>query len=324
MTAWAETVTEPRDPQADTPSTPRAGALAALTPGRVLAAIIVLGAALRFATLGTQSLWADEGFTAKIAGHSLASAVSQVPHTESTPPVYYALAWIWAHLFGTSAFVLRSLSALFGTATVWAVYWAGVALSTRRVALRGGTDHRGQPDHGVVLAGSPGLRADAAAGRARPRVLHPGAGRAAAAVADRLGGVLGRRPGHPLFRRVPAGGRGRVAPGLPARPARPARCPGHSGGRGRGADPAGAVPEGARAAAVDLGVHGPRPAQGDCAVVPGRDHVDAADPSRWGGGAGGPGGRSGGGAGAPRATRRAPGRPPAGRGWRSSASASRW
>ena len=135
MTAWAETVTEPRDPQADTPSTPRAGALAALTPGRVLAAIIVLGAALRFATLGTQSLWADEGFTAKIAGHSLASAVSQVPHTESTPPVYYALAWIWAHLFGTSAFMLRSLSALFGTATVWAVYWAGVALSTRRVAL---------------------------------------------------------------------------------------------------------------------------------------------------------------------------------------------
>ena len=122
-------------PPADADDTRRPAALAALTPGRLLAATVVLGAALRFATLGTQSLWADEGFTAKIAGHSLASAASQVPHTESTPPVYYALAWIWAHLFGSSAFALRSLSALFGTATVWAVYWAAIALCTRRVAL---------------------------------------------------------------------------------------------------------------------------------------------------------------------------------------------
>jgi mannosyltransferase len=101
----------------------------------VLVAIVLVGAALRFATLATQSLWADEGFTAKIAGASLSSAASQVPHTESTPPLYYALAWLWAHLFGTSAYALRSLSALFGTATVWAVYWAATALSTRRVAL---------------------------------------------------------------------------------------------------------------------------------------------------------------------------------------------
>lgn len=113
----------------------RSTTLSALTPGRLLAATVVLGAALRFATLGTQSLWADEGFTAKIASHSLASAASQVPHTESTPPLYYAMAWIWAHLFGSSAYALRSLSALFGTATVWAVYWAATALSTRRVAL---------------------------------------------------------------------------------------------------------------------------------------------------------------------------------------------
>jgi 4-amino-4-deoxy-L-arabinose transferase-like glycosyltransferase len=122
-------------PRPDAPGSRPVGALAALTPGRLLAATVVLGATLRFATLGTQSLWPDEGFTAKIASHSLASAVSQVAHTESTPPVYYALAWIWAHLFGSSAFALRSLSALFGTATVWAVYWAAGALTTRRVAL---------------------------------------------------------------------------------------------------------------------------------------------------------------------------------------------
>jgi 4-amino-4-deoxy-L-arabinose transferase-like glycosyltransferase len=97
--------------------------------------LVLLAAVLRFATLGTQSLWGDEGFTAQIAAHSLSSAVSQVPHTESTPPLYYALAWIWAHLFGSSAYALRSLSALFGTTTVAAVYWTGRALATQRVAL---------------------------------------------------------------------------------------------------------------------------------------------------------------------------------------------
>ena len=101
----------------------------------VLAGIVVFGALLRFATLSTQSLWADEGFTAQIAGHSLSSAVSLVPHTESTPPLYYALAWVWAHVFGSSPFALRSLPALLGTLTVAAVFWAGVPLLGRRAAL---------------------------------------------------------------------------------------------------------------------------------------------------------------------------------------------
>jgi 4-amino-4-deoxy-L-arabinose transferase-like glycosyltransferase len=108
---------------------------ALLTADRVLLAILLAAAALRFATLGTQSLWADEGFTAKIAGHALGTAASQVPKTESTPPLYYALAWIWAHLFGSSAYALRSLSALLGCITVVAVHWVGLAIGTRRVAL---------------------------------------------------------------------------------------------------------------------------------------------------------------------------------------------
>jgi 4-amino-4-deoxy-L-arabinose transferase-like glycosyltransferase len=112
---------------------PLVGAL--LTADRVLLAIVLAAAVLRFATLGTQSLWADEGFTAKIASHALGSAASQVPKTESTPPLYYALAWIWAHLFGSSAYALRSLSALFGCLTVVAIYWVGLAVGSRRVAL---------------------------------------------------------------------------------------------------------------------------------------------------------------------------------------------
>jgi mannosyltransferase len=101
----------------------------------LLGAIVAIGTLVRFTTLSTQSLWADEGFTAQIAGHSLSSAVSQVPHTESTPPLYYALAWIWAHVFGSSAFALRSLSALLGSLTVAAVFWAGRPFVGRRAAL---------------------------------------------------------------------------------------------------------------------------------------------------------------------------------------------
>jgi hypothetical protein len=114
---------------------PAGSARALLTGDRILLGIVLAAAALRFATLGTQSLWADEGFTAKIAGHALGTAASQVPKTESTPPLYYALAWIWAHLFGSSAYALRSLSALLGCITVVAVYWAGVVIGSRKVAL---------------------------------------------------------------------------------------------------------------------------------------------------------------------------------------------
>ncbi len=85
--------------------------------------------------MGVQSFWSDEGFTAKIAAAHLGSAISQIPHSESTPPLYYSVAWVWAHLFGSSEFVLRLPSAIFGCLTVWAVYWAGVALVARRVAL---------------------------------------------------------------------------------------------------------------------------------------------------------------------------------------------
>jgi mannosyltransferase len=102
---------------------------------RLLVAIVLLAAALRFATLGVQSLDSDEGFTAEIARKSLGGALSQVPHTESSPPLYYALVWLWAKVFGTSAWGLRSLSALAGTLAVPVIYAIGAELRSRRVGL---------------------------------------------------------------------------------------------------------------------------------------------------------------------------------------------
>src|SRR2546421_5903433 len=51
--------------------------------------------------------------------------LSSIPNTELTPPLYYVLAWPWAHVFGTHEAALRSLSALFGIAVVPVAYLVG-------------------------------------------------------------------------------------------------------------------------------------------------------------------------------------------------------
>jgi len=61
--------------------------------------------------------------------------LDRIPRSESTPPLYYLLAWGWAKLFGTGEVGLRSLSALLGTATIPAAYAAAATLASRRTAL---------------------------------------------------------------------------------------------------------------------------------------------------------------------------------------------
>src|SRR4051812_33874364 len=61
--------------------------------------------------------------------------LSQLPDTELTPPLYYVLAWPWAHVFGTDEAALRALSALVGTAVVPIAYLAGRELMTRAAGL---------------------------------------------------------------------------------------------------------------------------------------------------------------------------------------------
>ena len=96
----------------------------------VLGAAIVIAAAIRFSTLGMQSYHHDEAWTAGVVLHSnLFTTLGKVSATESTPPLYYVLAWSWTKLFGTGEWGLRSLSALFGVATIPVVY-----LIARRMA----------------------------------------------------------------------------------------------------------------------------------------------------------------------------------------------
>ncbi|MDX6719476.1 MAG: mannosyltransferase, partial [Solirubrobacteraceae bacterium] len=88
-----------------------------------LALACVAGAALRFATLDLQSLWYDEAVTAQLLRMDLAGMLHAIPDSESSPPLYYVLAWLWSHVFGTGEVGLRSLPALLGTTTI-PVVWA--------------------------------------------------------------------------------------------------------------------------------------------------------------------------------------------------------
>ncbi len=98
--------------------------------------LTALGAAIRFSTLGLQSYRHDEAVTAgRVLIASLTGTMHLVWTSESTPPLYYLLAWGWSHLFGVHEVGLRSLSALFGTATVPVAYLAGRELIGRRVGL---------------------------------------------------------------------------------------------------------------------------------------------------------------------------------------------
>src|SRR3954470_2387053 len=110
--------------------------LAALPASAVLVAgLTALGAALRFSTLAVQSYWLDEAVTVVLVRKSLGGVLSTIPNSESTPPLYYVVAWLWAQLFGTGEVGLRSLSALVGTATVPVVYAIGARTIAPRVGL---------------------------------------------------------------------------------------------------------------------------------------------------------------------------------------------
>src|SRR3954452_10350433 len=101
-----------------------------------LAALTLLGALLRWVTLGDQSYWGDEGVTVALVRMSFGHMLDTIPKSESTPPLYYALAWLWTRALGSSdEYALRSLSALAGTATIPVLYAATCELVTRRAAL---------------------------------------------------------------------------------------------------------------------------------------------------------------------------------------------
>jgi hypothetical protein len=104
--------------------------------GLALLALTVLGGALRFATLDLQSFDFDEAITVgPVLGGSFDQMLDAIPETESTPPLYYALAWLWKQPFGLGEVGARSLAALFGTALIPVAYGAARELAGARAGL---------------------------------------------------------------------------------------------------------------------------------------------------------------------------------------------
>jgi 4-amino-4-deoxy-L-arabinose transferase-like glycosyltransferase len=102
----------------------------------IVAGLTLAAAALRFATLGVQSYHHDEIVTAsRILRDGFWHAMEAVGFSESAPPLYYVLAWLWTQLVGTGEVGLRSLSALAGVATVPIAFLLGAELSSRRAGV---------------------------------------------------------------------------------------------------------------------------------------------------------------------------------------------
>jgi mannosyltransferase len=103
-----------------------------------IAGLCALAAIIRFPTLGTQSYWEDEGYTLHLMRSGFGKMLTTIPKTESSPPLYYVLAWCWTHVFGSGEVGLRSFSAVVGTATVGIVYECGRVITSRVTALLAG------------------------------------------------------------------------------------------------------------------------------------------------------------------------------------------
>jgi mannosyltransferase len=97
-----------------------------------LVLVIAVGAVVRFYHIGGLPLWTDEGFSEWASRQSTWYLWTVLPGFETNPPLYYTLLKGWRVLFGDSEAALRSLSALFGIATIPLVFAMGRMLGTRR------------------------------------------------------------------------------------------------------------------------------------------------------------------------------------------------
>lgn len=95
----------------------------------LVAGLVLLALALRCYQLGLTSLWADEAFSAWMAGQPAGLLWLLVRTYDTHPPLYYLLLQGWTALFGDGEAALRAPSALLGAATVPLVYAAGAALA---------------------------------------------------------------------------------------------------------------------------------------------------------------------------------------------------
>lgn len=101
----------------------------------LLLGILILGLALRLINLN-QSLWLDEAISVNGARNfSAIELLAKFSPGDFHPPLHYLLLKVWISVFGASEVSARSLSVLFGVATIWVVFLIGRRLFTREIGL---------------------------------------------------------------------------------------------------------------------------------------------------------------------------------------------
>ena len=99
--------------------------------------LLAVAAGLRLYKIDAQSLWYDEGNSARIAERSVELIIAGAAG-DIHPPLYYLLLKFWRALFGSGEAALRSLSAACGVLTVLLAQRTGRLLAGERAAWAAG------------------------------------------------------------------------------------------------------------------------------------------------------------------------------------------
>src|SRR5258708_6845880 len=86
--------------------------------------IVLVGFALRVASLGGPSFWWDDSYSTMVASSSLRDIVAILAKEDFHPPLHYFLLHYWLRLVGTSEFSLRYLSVIAGVLAIAAAWIA--------------------------------------------------------------------------------------------------------------------------------------------------------------------------------------------------------
>ncbi len=104
-----------------------------INPRLWLAIVLVLATGLRLFRLGTKSFWLDEAISVVMAELDRRTFFSVLVHRQANMALYYCLLRAWIRM-GSSEFVVRLLSVVFGVAAILVIYLLGKDLFGRKAA----------------------------------------------------------------------------------------------------------------------------------------------------------------------------------------------
>jgi len=96
--------------------------------------ILLVGILIRFYKISALSIWTDEGISVKLAKSSLANIVAYSA-ADVHPPLYYIILKYWIFIFGSNEVAVRSLSAIFGSISLFLIYAISRYIFNSRVAI---------------------------------------------------------------------------------------------------------------------------------------------------------------------------------------------